>query len=125
MQVLPMKRFRRRSGIAYLEALLVLSILVLVLQMSPVMLPFLDVRNWSSWGWFAFFAMACIGLCLLEYGAEPLSDFRIYVSRLTRDESTSKAEAHAMQEKLQAKKRRMEEREQLKRMKEAQRRRIY
>lgn len=89
-----------------LELLLVLSILILVLQVFPSsakpVLWLVDLRNWSTWGWFAFFALLCGFLCNIEYQFFTSADLKEWLSvrvaklRRRKESDSRKAKKEAL-----------------------------
>jgi uncharacterized membrane protein YcjF (UPF0283 family) len=117
------KPFQQRSGFVWRELFLGLAILAFILQLFPMTVSWVysifDIRNWSSWAWFLFFCVVCIGLCLMEYGSEFFADIR---RRHTESVSiTPKTAADVKKER----KNRAEERERAKQIREARQRRIW
>jgi uncharacterized membrane protein YqjE len=115
-----MKRrsYQRHAGFAWLELLLALAVLALLLQFFPqvgrLVLWIFDVRNWPRSIWFFGNLGILFILIALRFGPGLVEDWRSRKSRLAADV----AEKHRQQELKK-------QRENLERLKQAQRRRIY
>jgi hypothetical protein len=122
-----MKRARApvRWGVAWLELLLALAVAALVVQLllaaPPGAWARLDVRNWSSWGWFALFALCCAGLCTIQYGPAGVRQLRAWRA----ERQLERARKQQQQELAQKKANQAEERAVYERMREARRRRTF
>ena len=112
---------QRRSGFAWLELLLAIAVLALLLQLiAAIVFPLakiFDVRNWPSWGWFAFFAVLCTSLLTIKVGPDVVRDVQENLANRRRDRR-----AHEQSEKKTS---RAEERALYARMQAARKRRIY
>jgi hypothetical protein len=76
-----MRRIQKlRQGVAWLEILLALAVLSLVIQLFPgaplTAARMLDVRNWSSWIWFAVNAILFAIFCGIKYAPYVIAQVR-------------------------------------------------
>lgn len=79
----------RRSGIAWLELLLALTIVALALQLLPSdagrkALELLDIRTWTSRTWFAANALLFASMFIIRFGPALRAAGRDFLKRSTR-----------------------------------------
>lgn len=107
-----------RNGIAWLELLLALAFVLLVLQLVPslrnIVLRTLDFRNWPRTVWFVGNAVVVALLLSVRFGPDLLQQWRERRQRIASERAKVK-------KALAVKK----EREDIERMQESRRRRIY
>ena len=107
-----------RNGVAWLEILLGLAVVILVLQMVPslgqALLYAADFRNWPRTVWFAGNAGIVVFLLAVRFGPDLLRDWRERRERL-----------HSEHDKAEKTSTLKKQREAIERMKESRRRRMY
>lgn len=112
----------RRAGIAWLELLLAIAAVVLLLQLFPgvamAVVAVLDVRTWTSWGWFAACAVFCVALCVIRYGPDVAEGFAVQ----HQEAAAERAKRKRLHEAEVERQRKVEERALYERMKEARKR---
>jgi hypothetical protein len=113
-----------RTGVAWLELLLVLAVLALLLQVFPSLIvdlrSVLDLRNWTVWSWFSAFCVLFALLCVIRYVPEIADGFKEQGQRNAFKRSRRKS-----QDDVAAKLRQMDqERELYRRMMEARKRQV-
>ena len=107
-----------RNGIAWLELLLLLAVMILLIQMWPAfgsrILWGIDVRNWSSSERFMANVAFVLVLVAIRFGPDLLNQWRERRQRIASERAKA---GKALKMK--------EEREALERMQESRKRRIY